>query len=72
MYVAALRSRRWWKHKVLTALSEERYDEAIHAAQQYAALSPDRDAVRWTAVAHMLQGRFAEALRTLDTPSTWR
>lgn len=64
MYVAALRSRRWWKHRVLTALSEQRYDEAIHAAQHYAAFSPDRDALRWTAVAYLLQGRFAEALST--------
>lgn len=62
MYVAALRSRHGWKHRVLTALSEERYDEAIYAAQQYATITPDRDARRWTAVAYLLQGRFAEAL----------
>jgi hypothetical protein len=63
MYVAMLRARRQWKRKVLTALSEERYDDAIHAAQHYATLTPDHDAVRWTAVSHLLQGRFAEALK---------
>ncbi len=69
MYVAMLRSRRQWKRRVLTALSEERYDDAIHAAQQYATLSPDHDAVRWTAVAYLLQGQFAEALSTLHLRS---
>ena len=62
LFLATLQSCRWWKRQVLEALREGRYDEAVQAAQQYATLSPDRDAVRWIAVARLLQGRFADAL----------
>lgn len=62
LYLATLRSCHWWKRRALESLREERYDEAFQAAEQYATLTPDRNAVRWMAVARLLQGRFGEAL----------
>jgi hypothetical protein len=62
LYLTTLRSCQWWKRQVLVALREGRYDHAVQAAQQYATLTPDRDAVRWIAVARLLQCRFEEAL----------
>jgi hypothetical protein len=61
LYVAALAQCRMWKQRTLQALHHGRYDEALEAAYRYANLSPDRDAGRWIAIAHLLRGDFAAA-----------
>lgn len=70
LYVAALEHRRACRQRTLAALRAGRYDEALDAAHQYAALTPDQDAVRWIAVAHALSGDFAAALRAAAPPHT--
>ncbi len=65
LYVAALAQCGWWRQRALRALRDGRYDEALEAAHRYASLSPDRDAARWIAVAHLLRGDYGAALNEI-------
>ena len=63
--VAAYRRRSRLRARCLVQLRAGQPDAALRAANELHALAPDADSIRLLAVAHVLHGDYAAAVRTL-------
>ena len=63
--VAAHRRRSQLRTRCLVQLRAGQPDAALRAANELHALAPDADSIRLLAIAHLLHGDYAAAVRTL-------